>query len=186
VVSLFGCVLLDTTISLRSLLEIFGILISVWSFLKLRGAKRAARIARHKLLNQRAVDELNRLAVAAAVLHSTLTSRKWDRASELAIELRGSLAAANGSWARLLTTEETADLEVAIDHTKSLVDRIPIEQQEQEVSVEDLHGMTSMCDFVIDAVNPIAGRLKYIDEPEEESWAPTLKNLFRDHTDRRK
>jgi len=172
---------LDKTIDLRTLLELFGALVALYSLVKNFRQNKAIRAARGRLLNQRAAEDFHDMASTSASLETMIRSRQWPRAAELAIELRGSLTRAYGYWSKLLLGEESANLLATAEQVKSLLDSFPLD--EREVNDEELLRMTTVCDVLILAVNPIAGRLKYIDQMEEESWLPNRKGSFLNRMD---
>ena len=53
-------------------------------------------------------------------------------------------------------------LEVASKEFRALIEMIPVE--EQEMAAEKIQQMMALCNFLIEVVGEIAGRLKYTEE----------------------
>ena len=79
------------------------VLVAVYSHRKVKTARQAARVARKKLLNQRAADEFDEMARGAGNLSRSVQNQDWRHGAELATALRISLARASGSWPGLLS-----------------------------------------------------------------------------------
>lgn len=153
---------MNITLDWSLVLNLASILVAVYSLIKMQSARQAARVARQKLLNQRAVEEFDEMARGAASLSMVIRNQEWRQCAELSTALRISLARANGSWPDLLKGLEKDKLEVAAKGIQSLTARIPAEGRPLEGEVTQQ--MIEQCNFVIDVVAEIAGRLKYLEE----------------------
>lgn len=91
----------------------------------------------------------------------SVRNQDWRHGAELATALRISLARANGSWPDLLKGLEKDKLEVAANESRSLIGIIPVD--ERVIGAEVMQQMIEKCNFVIDIVAEIAGRLKYLE-----------------------
>ena len=138
------------------------VLVAVYSHRKVQTAREAARVARQKLFNQRAAEDFDEMARGAANLSMVVRNQDWRHGAELATALRTSLARANGSWPGLLKGFEKDKLEVAANEIKSLIGMIPVD--ERAIDAEVIRQMMEQCNFAIDVVAEIAGRLKYLEE----------------------
>ena len=153
---------MNITVDWSLVLNVASILVAVYSLIKMQSARQAARVARQKLLNQRAVEDFEEIARGAGALSRSVRSQDWRHGAELATDLRVSLARANGSWPGLLKGLEKDKLEVAAKGIQFLTARIPAEGQ--PLDGEAIPQMIEQCNFVIDVVAEIAGRLKYLEE----------------------
>ena len=153
---------MNITLDWGLVLNLASVMVAVYSLIKLRSARQAARVARQKLLNQRATEEFDEMARGAANLSGLIRNQEWRRCAELSIALRISLARANGSWPGLLKGLEKDKLEVAAKGIQFLTARIPAEGR--PLDGEAMPQMIEQCNFVIDVVAEIAGRLKYLEE----------------------
>ena len=143
-------------------LNVASILVAVYSLIKMRSARQAARVARQKLLNQKAVEEFDEMARGAANLVRMLRNQEWHQSAELSTDLRIALARANGSWPSLLKGLEKDKLEAAGKGMQSLAAMIPAEGTTLDGNA--LPQMIEQCNFMIDVAAEIAGRLKYVEE----------------------
>ena len=153
---------MNITLDWSLVLNLASILVAVYSLIKMQSARQAARVARQKLLNQRAVEEFDEMARGAASLSMVIRNQEWRQCAELSTALRISLARANGSWPDLLKGLEKDKLEVAANEIKSLIGMIPVD--ERAIDAEVIRQMMEQCNFAIDVVAEIAGRLKYLEE----------------------
>jgi len=152
---------MNITVDWSLVLNVASILVAVCSLIKMQSARQAARVARQKLLNQRAVEEFDDMARGAANLSMVIRNQEWRQCAELSTALRVSLARANGSWPDLVKGLEKDKLEVAAKGIQFLTARVPAQGPLDD---ELLQQMIEQCYFVIDVVAEIAGRLKYVEE----------------------
>lgn len=138
---------LAKTIDLRSLLEILGFLVTLWSLWRTQTAKEALLLERQKRVRQRALEDFNHIAFCAKTLEGKARLKDLERLAELSLELKGELAMARGQWARLITTEESANLEAAIARIDQLRQAIP--QQEEVLDLAAIQSMSAVCDYVL-------------------------------------
>jgi len=109
-----------------------------------------------------AAEDFDAMARGAAELMPLIKSREWSRIAEIATEIRSALASASGAWPDLLTPLEKDKLGVASKAIESLIETTPGEDGAD--GVEKTQGMMAQCNFVINVVGEIAGRLKYLEE----------------------
>ncbi len=145
-------------------LNIASILVAVYSLVKMRTAQQAEKAARRKLLNQMAAEDFDEMARSAAGLMASVRSREWIRSAEIATALRSRLARATGSWPGLLNGPEKDNLAVASKGVNSVIETISVILPADEL--EKVQGMMAQCNFTIEVLGEIAGRLKYLDESE--------------------
>lgn len=69
-----------------------------------------------------------------------------------------------GSWLGLLRPSERDKLQVGIRELDAVLHALPVEQH--DVAAEKAQMMMGSCHFLVEVVNEIAGRLKYLEEPE--------------------
>jgi len=152
----------NLTLDWNTVLTLASTLVAVYSLIKMQSARQAARVARQKLLNQRAVEEFDEMARGAANLSMVIRNQEWRQCAELSTTLRISLARANGSWPGLLRGIEKDKLEAAGKGMQSLAAMIPAEGT--TLDGNPLPQMIEQCNFMIDVAAEIAGRLKYLEE----------------------
>ena len=152
---------MNITVGWSDAINVVAILVTLYSIWKKQTAEESARVARQKLLNQRAVEQFDEMVRGAASLSLMIRNQEWRQCAELSTALRISLARANGSWPDLLKGLEKDKLEVAAKGVQSLAARIPAQG---EPDGELLQPMIEQSNLVIDVVAEIAGRLKYTEE----------------------
>jgi len=151
-------------LSIASLLiGVLGVVIGIYGLRKAKTAGQAARVARQALLNQRAAEDFQEMTRTAISLASSIRTSNWDRTAELATDLRSDIAEALGAWSRILKSIEKDKFQVASASMKSLIELLPGHQG--DIQTERQQAILSQCDFVIEVVSEVAGRLKYEEEP---------------------
>lgn len=149
---------------LRWLFDLVAFAITVASYLKMQSVKAAERRTRQNLLNRMASQQFNTLASRTESLTLSVRSRDWKRSAQEAVGLRAELASASGSWMNLIKPSERDKLQVGLKETDALLQALPVDAQ--EVGVEQVQAMMARCYFILQVVNEIAGRLRYLEEPE--------------------
>jgi len=136
---------------------------SVASYFKIERVKTAEKRTRQSLLNRMASQQFDALASRTESLTLSVRSKDWKRSAQEAVGLKAELASASGSWLSLLKPNERDKLEVTIEKTDALLQALPLEQC--ELGPEQVQAMTAQCHFLLQVMNEIAGRLKYLDDP---------------------
>lgn len=101
-----GKVAVSLILDWRDLLNIASVLLAIYSVRKMLTAQQAEKLARRKLLIQRAAEDFDEMARSVEGLMASVRSKEWNRGAEIATALRSGLAKATGSWRHLLTAFE--------------------------------------------------------------------------------
>jgi hypothetical protein len=157
-----GQVAVSILLDWRDLLNIASVLLAIYSVRKMLTAQQAEKLARRKLLIQRAAEDFYEMTRSAANLMASVRSKEWIRSAEIATVLRSGLAGATGSWPHLLNSPEKDNLAVASKGVNAVIETISIIQPADEL--EKVQAMVAQCIFTIEVLGEIAGRLKYPDE----------------------
>jgi len=145
-------------------LDIVAFVVTVASYFKMRSAKAAENAVRQKLLKRLAWEHFAEMARQSGTLTRNVRAADWPSATAIAESLAGSLAQAEGSWRNLLTDTERDKLKTASRETQMLLRAMPLGGSAIEPKAHE--EMSERCDFLLQALGAIEGRLKYVEEWE--------------------
>ena len=74
---------MNITLDWSLVLNLASILVAVYSLIKMQSARQATRVARQKLLNQRAVEEFDEMARGAANLSILIRNQEWRQCADV-------------------------------------------------------------------------------------------------------
>ena len=157
----------DVVTIVSLLVTLVSLFVAIRSHSRMKTAREAEKSARQKLLNRLAAENFGDMARAALDLAAIVRSADWKRTADHSTALRGNLSQALGAWSKILDPSEMDRLQVASTTIRALIELIPgtgenIEQPRQQQ-------ILSQCDFVIEVVYEVAGRLKYYEEEPQEN-----------------
>lgn len=141
-----------------------GFLVGAYGLRRMKTAQRAEKAVRRKMLNQMASEDFEEIARNAATLVSMVRTQDWNRGIDVATLLTSSLSRASGSWSTLLEGTEKDKLQVSIGEIMIITSSILMNPE--QVPPNTIQELITRCYFIIEVGSEIAGRLKFVEEPE--------------------